>query len=44
MQVTESRELEPPVDLPSATHEPDVAALGKIKFRSRRETFGIRPG
>jgi hypothetical protein len=43
MQFTESRELEPPVDLPSATHEPDVAVLGRVKFRSRRETFGIRP-
>ena len=43
MQFTESRELEPPVDLPSATHEPDVAAIGRVRFRSRRETFGIRP-
>ena len=43
MQFTESRELEPPIDLPSATHEPDMAALGRVKFRSRRETFGIRP-
>jgi hypothetical protein len=43
MQFTESRELEPPVDLPSATDEPDVAALGRVRFRSRREAFGIRP-
>ena len=43
MQFTESRELEPPVDLPSAAHETDVAALGRVRFRSRRDTFGIRP-
>jgi hypothetical protein len=42
MRFTESRELEPPVDLPSATHEPNVAVLGRLRFRGRNEVFGIR--
>ena len=43
MQITRSRELEPPVDLPSSQREPNVALLGKVKFRSRCEVFGIQP-
>ena len=43
MQITQSRELEPPIDLPSNAREPDVVLLGKVRFRSRREAFGIRP-
>jgi len=43
MQVTESRELEPPVALPVPNHEPDITTLGRVKFRFRSEVFGIRP-
>jgi len=42
MQVTESRELEPPVRLPIATAESDLALLGRTKFRAQRQVFGIR--
>ena len=42
MQITACRELEPPVLLPTNTREPDVAVLGRTKFRSRREIFGMR--
>ena len=42
MQVTESRELEPPTALPSPLREPDTVTLGRIKFRSRTDLFGIR--
>ena len=42
MQRTESRELEPPPVLPLPAQEPGVAVLGRTKFRSRREVFGIR--
>jgi hypothetical protein len=43
MRVTESRELEPPVTLPTRTDGGEIALLGRVKFRSRREVFGIRP-
>ncbi len=42
MQKTESRELEPPPLLPHGHHEPDIAFLGRVKFRGRTEVFGIR--
>jgi hypothetical protein len=42
MAVTASRELEPPVVLPQREHKTDIALLGRTKFRSRREVFGIR--
>jgi len=43
MQVTGSRELEPPVDLPIPGAQPEVAALGRVKFRGSSRMFGIRP-
>ena len=42
MRVTESRELEPPVTLPLGSTERDIAVLGHVKFRSRKDIFGIR--
>lgn len=42
MRVTESRELEPPADLPSPLREPDTATLGRVRFRARRELVGLR--
>ena len=42
MEQTDSRELEPPVVLPLGHREPDLAVLGRTKFRSRRDVFGIR--
>jgi hypothetical protein len=42
MRITESRELEPPVNVPLAGKEAGIAALGRLKFRQRWETFGIR--
>jgi len=42
MDITLSRELEPPAVVPPQTGEPDVAELGRLKFRQRRESFGIR--
>jgi len=42
MQVTESRELEPPVTVPLVAKEPDAAAIGRLKFRGRSDIFGIR--
>ena len=42
MQITESRELEPPVGVPRADKEADLAVLGRLKFRDRRGMFGIR--
>ena len=42
MSVTESRELEPSVNVPLAVKEPGMAVLGQLKFRERRERFGIR--
>jgi len=38
----ESRELEPPVTLPIGSTERDIAVLGRVKFRSRKDIFGIR--
>jgi hypothetical protein len=43
MQVTESRELEPPVNLPFAGTDRDLAILGRTRFRSHHQVFGIRP-
>ena len=43
MQVTESRELEPPVTLPLVRNEPAIAQIGRIAFRGRQDTFGIQP-
>lgn len=43
MKVTESRELEPPVSLPTTTSAAGLASLGVTKYRSRRMVFGIRP-
>ena len=42
MSITLSRELEPPAVVPSQPGQPDVAELGRMKFRQRREPFGIR--
>lgn len=42
MEMTDSRELEPPPDLPRPTQEPDLATLGRVKFRTQSHTFGIR--
>ncbi len=42
MAVTASRELEPPVVLPSPEQEPELAVIGRTKFRSRRQVFGMR--
>jgi hypothetical protein len=39
----ESRELEPPAVLPSPKTQPEIAVLGRVAFRSRRERFGILP-
>ena len=42
MRVTESRELEPPVTVPLGSNEPDIAVLGRLRFRGRNNVFGIR--
>jgi len=42
MEKTDSRQLEPPVVIPSTKAEQDVAELGRLKFRRRRDCFGIR--
>jgi len=42
MRITESRELEPPVNVPVVGKEPAIATLGRLRFRQRRDTFGIR--
>ena len=42
MEMTLSREMEPPVSIPSREKEADVAELGLLKFRDRNECFGIR--
>ncbi len=42
MAVNQSRELEPPSVLPCPTHDADLAALGRVKFRANRDIFGIR--
>jgi hypothetical protein len=41
MRFNESRELEAPLSLPSR-NEKGVAILGRVRFRARREVFGIR--
>jgi hypothetical protein len=43
LDITESRELEPPVNLPTRSTDADLAVLGKVGSRGRRELFGIRP-
>jgi len=35
------RELEPPVKLPSKTHDFEVTELGHVRFRGQRKRFGI---
>jgi len=42
MEVTLSRQLEPPAVLPSEGSEPGLATLGRVLFRQRRELFGVR--
>jgi len=42
MEITLSRQLEPPAVLPSGGSEPGVATLGRVLFRRRRELFGVR--
>jgi hypothetical protein len=42
MEITDSRELEPPPTLPRPLQEPDLATLGRVKFRAQSHTFGIR--
>jgi len=39
----ESREFEPPVTLPVATKDRDLAVLGQALFRGSHRLFGIRP-
>ncbi len=43
MARVDSRELEPPVHLPTPTSHPDVAAIGEATFRGRRQRFGVLP-
>jgi len=43
MSAVESREREPPVQLPTRRRDPDLAILGVTAFRDRRERFGILP-
>lgn len=43
MTVVDSREAEPPVQLPTPTKYPDLAILGEAAFRSHRELCGILP-
>jgi hypothetical protein len=38
--VVQSRELEPPAELPTRRDHPDMAIIGRVKFRGRREVFG----
>ena len=40
--LVESRELEPPQELPIRRDDPSLAIIGRVKFRGRREVFGIR--
>ena len=37
----ESRELPPPVNLPTRAQEPDLALLGRAEYRGRSQRFGI---
>lgn len=43
MSAVDSRELEPPVHLPTRDRDAEIAILGHATFRSRRERFGILP-
>ena len=43
MTTVESREMEPPVRLPTRQDHPDAAILGLTDFRGRRQRFGILP-
>jgi hypothetical protein len=43
MTTVQSREAEPPVQLPTPAAHPDLAILGEATFRSRREPCGILP-
>lgn len=43
MTAVESREMEPPTELPTRASHRDLAILGVTAFRSRRERFGILP-
>ncbi len=43
MTTVDSREAEPPVQLPTPARYPDLAILGEATFRSRRELCGILP-
>jgi len=44
MDTTQSRELEPPVTLPSRKGKgQEIALLGRVKYRARREVFGFLP-
>ena len=43
MSAVQSRELAPPVQLPTRGRDPDIALLGLTTFRGRRERFGILP-
>ena len=38
----QSRELEPPAGLPTRRDDPTLPILGRVRFRGRREVFGIR--
>lgn len=42
VHISEFRELEPPVWLPSSNTEPDVTTLGRVQYRNQRDRFGIR--
>ena len=39
----ESRKPEPPHRLPLASGQPDLACLGRVRYRAQDDTFGIRP-
>ncbi len=43
MTVVDSREAEPPVQLPTPANYPDLAILGEATFRSQQELCGILP-
>lgn len=36
------RELEPPASLPAKDDDPNVTAIGRVRFRGQRRRFGIR--
>jgi hypothetical protein len=43
MATVETREFEPPVNLPLRSSSPEVSLLGLATFRGRRQMFGILP-